>query len=222
MSDLISRREAIDEIKALYEWHDTVTEDRTIDHLKRLPSAQPTLQPTCNKLATDTISRKAAISELMEWVEKEKNKSWSPFKGLFHWTGIKAMLECLPPAQPEIEERKEESAQNVPKEDLISRKAAIDVLATMQGLCTSKAALVQNSKIWQQIKDLPSAQPKRKTGRWLIREGISDAQCSECGMYFNDVYDMDNSDAFCRHCGAKMEGLKVVEDERFDQQTGGD
>ena len=42
--------------------------------------------------------------------------------------------------------------------DLIERQAAIDVLATMQGRCTSKAALVQNSKIWQQIKDLPSAQ----------------------------------------------------------------
>ena len=45
MSDLIDRQAAIDEIKALYEWHDTVTEDRTIDHLKRLPS---TKQPrTC-------------------------------------------------------------------------------------------------------------------------------------------------------------------------------
>ena len=43
MNDLISRQAAIDEIKALYEWHDTVTEDRTIDHLKRLPSAQPML-----------------------------------------------------------------------------------------------------------------------------------------------------------------------------------
>ena len=41
MRDLISRQAAIDEIKALYEWHDTVTEDRTIDHLKRLPSAEP-------------------------------------------------------------------------------------------------------------------------------------------------------------------------------------
>ena len=100
------------------------------------------------------ISRQAAISELMEWVEKEKNRPWSPFNGLFHWTGIKAMLECL-----------------------------------------------------------PSAQPDRKTGWWLIREGISDAQCSECGMYFNDVYDMENSDAFCRHCGTKMEGLKVVKNE---------
>ena len=60
------------------------------------------LQPTCNLLATDTISRQAAISELMEWVEKEEKKSWSTFKGLFHWTGVKAMLECLPSAQPEI------------------------------------------------------------------------------------------------------------------------
>ena len=42
--------------------------------------------------------------------------------------------------------------------DLISRRAVIDILATMQGLCTSKAALTQNSKIWQQIKDLPSAE----------------------------------------------------------------
>lgn len=108
---------------------------------------------------------------------------------------------------------KAESVQNVQNEDLISRKAAIDVLATMQGLCTSKAALVQNSKIWKQIKDLPSVQQERKTGWWMIREGISDAQCSECKMYFRDVYDMDNSDAFCRHCGTKMEGLKVVEDE---------
>lgn len=44
-------------------------------------------------------------------------------------------------------------------DDLISRKAAIEVLAEMQGRCTTKEALIQNSKIWQQIKDLPSAQP---------------------------------------------------------------
>ena len=46
MDDLISRQAAIDEIKALYEWHDIVTEDRAIDHFKRLPSAQPE-QHTC-------------------------------------------------------------------------------------------------------------------------------------------------------------------------------
>ena len=52
--------------------------------------------------------------------------------------------------------------------DLISRQAAIDVLAAMQGRCTSKAALIQNSKIWQQIKDLPSAEPER---------------CEDCGNF---------------------------------------
>lgn len=40
MSDLISRAAAIDDIKAIYEYHDTVTEDRIIDHLKRLPTAE--------------------------------------------------------------------------------------------------------------------------------------------------------------------------------------
>ena len=39
--------------------------------------------------------------------------------------------------------------------EVINKQAAIDILATMQGLCTSEEALIQNSKIWQQIKDLP-------------------------------------------------------------------
>lgn len=43
MIDLIDRQDAIDDIKAVYEWHDTVTEDRILDHLRRLPSAQPEL-----------------------------------------------------------------------------------------------------------------------------------------------------------------------------------
>lgn len=63
------------------------------------------------------------------------------------------------------------------------------------------------------ILEAPTIGPERKTGWWMIREGISDAQCSECKMYFRDVFDMDNSDAFCRNCGAKMEGLKVVKGE---------
>ena len=41
MNDLISRQAAIDDIKAVYEWRDTVTEGRILDHLRRLPSAQP-------------------------------------------------------------------------------------------------------------------------------------------------------------------------------------
>jgi hypothetical protein len=64
--------------------------------------AQEAKHSTFNQLATDTISRTAAISELMEWVGEEEQKSWSIFKGRFHWTEIKSMLECLPPAQQEL------------------------------------------------------------------------------------------------------------------------
>lgn len=50
-------------------------------------------------------------------------------------------------------------------DDLISRAAAIEVLAEMQGRCTTKEALIQNSKIWQQIKDLPAARPDPLTDK---------------------------------------------------------
>ena len=40
MDDYISRQAAIDDIKAVYEWHDTVTEDRLIQHIRQLPSAE--------------------------------------------------------------------------------------------------------------------------------------------------------------------------------------
>lgn len=41
--DLISREAVIDDIKAMYEWHDVVTEDRLIEHMKMMPATQPTL-----------------------------------------------------------------------------------------------------------------------------------------------------------------------------------
>ena len=99
-------------------------------------------------------------------------------------------------------------AQDVPGTNVggtVSRQAAIDALMDEFKRVPTTAIRAKN-----RIDRLPSAQPERKTGRWLIRNGISDAQCSECKMYFSDVYDVENSDAFCRHCGAKMEGLKVV------------
>ena len=99
-------------------------------------------------------------------------------------------------------DRVKTSAQPEPCEDAVSRAEAIRI-------CKERGH--DNSAYY--IEQLPSVTPERKTGHWLIREGISDAQCSECGMYFNDVYDMENSDAFCRHCGTKMEGLKVVKNE---------
>ena len=63
---------------------------------------------------------------------------------------------------------------------------------------------------YEVIERQPIIEPERKTGWWLIKRFGADAQCSECGTYFSDAYDTDNSDVFCRHCGAKMDGLKVI------------
>ena len=33
-------------------------------------------------------------------------------------------------------------------------------------------------------------------------------KCPVCGRCFKDAYDFDNCDAYCRHCGTKMEEIK--------------
>jgi len=92
--------------------------------------------------------------------------------------------------------------------DIIRRQDAIDVLAAMQGQCTTKAALIQNSKIWQQIKYLPSA-PVREVqrGRWILNKAAANIdtyyfRCSECGneRCFIGAYKAN----WCEECGADM------------------
>jgi hypothetical protein len=66
-------------------------------------------------------------------------------------------------------------------DDVISRRVAIDALDCING--TEEV-----------LRSLPSAQPERKTGRWI------DDNCSECGQY---VFHGDARN-FCPNCGAKM------------------
>jgi len=108
--------------------------------------AQPNLQPTCNELATDVISRQAAI-ELIERMKPYHQNA----------DDIAEMIANMPSAQPKSEERTEESAQNVQKEDLISRKAAIDMAVSipMFGRDVKMVAVGE-------IKNLPSAQPEQR------------------------------------------------------------
>ena len=91
------------------------------------------------KKAGDCISRQAAIDALGDepevWTGKDEyamglNNQWHYDRN--------AILRC-PSAQPETEERTAESAQSVPNDELISKKAAIDELLQ----------LVQDRYAWQ-------------------------------------------------------------------------
>ena len=84
-------------------------------------------------------------------------------------------------------------------DDLISRQAAIDAVVRVREYHAYDEI--------EELKALPSAQ---STATWLIRKWGDDAKCSNCGRIFKDVYDMDNHDQYCRHCGAHMKGVTTT------------
>ena len=87
-------------------------------------------------------------------------------------------------------------------DDLIRRSDAIEVaIAAVDewdgGYNNSREEIIRNA-----MKNILPV-----TGHWIILDDIW-TKCSECGIMFKDVYDFDNHDSYCRHCGARMEGLK--------------
>ncbi len=109
--------------------------------------------------------------------------------------------------------------------DLIERQAAIDALGEEPEVWTGKDEYAQGlNNQWRYdvnaLKDLPPAQPERKTGRW-VRTGVGYSlyKCTAC----NDLCTvagwadcipeerMYKVFKYCPNCGAKME--EVEEDE---------
>ena len=107
------------------------------------------------------------------------------------------------------------------KDDLISRQAAIDAFLTeltkreRKNLLHTWSTVEVKYFVVDMLEKLPSAQPQRKTGRWIIKDnpgtGWYRVTCSECGedvtstapcigFYPNAKVTWD----YCPHCGAKM------------------
>lgn len=86
--------------------------------------------------------------------------------------------------------------------ELIDRQAAIDIVVFECGEWIGLA-----KEISKQLKQLPSAQPERKTGRWIPHEDEDGEhygdKCSECGEWYVMPYGKTN---FCPNCGADMKG----------------
>ena len=98
-------------------------------------------------------------------------------------------------------------------DDLISRQAAIEALKRAEALTRAFGYHF----VIDTIRELPSAQPQRKTGRWIIKDnpgtGWYRVTCSECGedvtstapcigFYPNAKVTWD----YCPNCGALMDG----------------
>ena len=103
----------------------------------------------------DLIERQAAIDAMCSACGYDCDKS----EFVYNAPQDKQVIMCpehyaltvLPPAQSDV------SSTNVG--DTISRQAAIDALAELQGRASTKAELKGISKAWKRIKKLPSAQP---------------------------------------------------------------
>ena len=164
------------------------------------------------------------IAETASEIEKIKSESTDYLNGLnscgvIDWNTYNYAFDFYADLLMKAYKQGRKDAQPEPCDDAVSRKAVEEMLQNgfpargmweIEGDVVKQTVCETLADALMDLERLPSVTPKRKTGRWLIREGIPDAQCSECKMYFSDVYDVENSDAFCRHCGAKMEGLKVV------------
>lgn len=64
------------------------------------------------------------------------------------------------------------------------------------------------SLVWLAAMDITSNAPTIdaepvKHGHWIHMKN-GNAECSVCGRRVVGVYDDDNADKFCRHCGARM------------------
>ena len=100
--------------------------------------------------------------------------------------------------------------------DLISRKAVIDAVSTYGSIWIEYDESMSRHEIAQKalesakgtmiriIKELPSAQPERKTGRWIL-DRSGKYCCNKCMEPCATYMMMKPRDKFCKMCGAKME-----------------
>lgn len=94
-------------------------------------------------------------------------------------------------------------------DDLISRQAALK--RKFMAYYTNGAEIRQIEAVpVREIEKLQAVDvAPAERGKWLIRYFGADAKCSKCGMYVAGAYDMENADNYCRHCGTKMDGIKL-------------
>ena len=164
--DCVSRKAAIDATWEEPSYTDPInvlTEVR--DKIKRLPSAQPNLQPTCNQLATDCISRQAAIDAVSKY-KKEHGYAYYDCA-----CEIEKDIKQLPSAQPEPLVKKSRTLVKdlvkEPCEDAVSRDSVKFLLC--KETCHPGAFCPDGfcREICEKVDALPSATQKQRMVEWI-------------------------------------------------------
>jgi len=161
---------------------------RELQKLRAVETEKRNGKSTQNVPKDDLIFRKAAIDALYDWSEHSMTDAEA-----WHIRQVIGDIKSLPPAEPNCSEIPNNS-------DCISRQAAITEFSCCE--LTPDGGIDANYAI-DFLKQLPSAQPERKTGRWIDRSGgmaSSWNYCSVCGG--QQIYRYD----FCPNCGADMRG----------------
>lgn len=89
--------------------------------------------------------------------------------------------------------------------DLISRQAMLDGIDKLIKIHFDRTVVLYKAR--KVAEDLPSAQPERKTGRWIPTASEKGRhECSRCHEYAPCYQDgSEHLSTFCVLCGAKME-----------------
>ena len=94
---------------------------------------------------------------------------------------------------------------------LIDADAALEAIRTMQTyklFSGDDMILVDKAQVQTELMMLPSAQPERKTGRWVpVTNGRGGHQCDRCGCYAPSYQSgTEWLSNFCPECNADMRG----------------
>ena len=197
-NDCISRQAAIDELGYCQTYlFDSRDKDKKISledaeyAIEQLPYAQP--EP-----CEDAVSRQRLLNDL-----KELKIAWEKYPVMAEQIkGVETAIgyvEAIPSVTPKPE----------PCEDAVSRN---DVIRWVKTECNpyGKPTLDFESgkKVIEHLKHMSPVTPKRKTGKWIVRDDSYSefVECDQCG------HTQDYSSNYCPNCGAmNSESLKAAE-----------
>ena len=97
--------------------------------------------------------------------------------------------------------------------DLIERQTALDAIQQRADRVDSVYSAFWEGLIIAQdiVKNIPSAEPERKRGKWVYKPNEYDDntyECSQCGEPWTliDGTPEENNMKFCPNCGAELRG----------------